>query len=80
MKHIYILLKKFTRSLMLYNPDLMESKKKKLLQKSMTDIMLAILDYADRNLVLLVRSNLSDIEKTICEALTDAKISPESLR
>ena len=80
MKHIYILLKKFTHSLMLYNPDLMESKKKKLLQKSMTDIMLAILDYADRNIVLLVRSNLSDIEKTICEALTDAKISPESLR
>lgn len=80
MKHIYILLNKFTHSLMLYNPDLMESKKKKLLQKSMTDIMLAILDYADRNIVLLVRSNLSDIEKTICEALTDAKISPESLR
>ena len=38
--------------------------------------MLAILDYADRNIVLLARSNLSDIEKAICEALTDAKISP----
>ena len=44
------------------------------------EIMLAILDYADRNIVLLARSNLSDIEKAICEALTDAKISPESLR